>query len=121
MRVTLATLAGRLGAGISEPMLQGAVDGAEMIAAGVRDRLSAKPGGDHAAPWMQSGALRESVGVLATDTGAVVGAGGVAAVAQELGTVHVPARPYLAPVAAELGRAVAEVVGEAAVAGLRAG
>ena len=38
------------------------------------------------------------------EDGAVVGSSDPAAVAQELGTVHVPARPFLTPVGAELGR-----------------
>ena len=41
------------------------------------------------------------------------------AVPQELGTAHMPARPFLAPVAAGMGEEVARAVGAAAMAALR--
>ena len=43
----------------------------------------------------------------------------VAAVPQELGTVHMVARPFLAPAAAEMGEEAARVVGAAVAAALR--
>ncbi len=50
---------------------------------------------------------------------AVVGSSDPAAVPQELGTAHMPARPFLAPVAAEMGEEGARAVGPAVVAALR--
>ena len=47
-----------------------------------------------------------------TEMRAVIGSSHVAAVAQELGTVRLAARPYLTPSAAECGEAAARVVGE---------
>jgi len=87
-------------------------EGAAALAAAVRDRLSHGPGEAHAAPWVQSGALRDSVGEMMDGDGwrGVVGSGDAAAAPQELGTLHVPARPFLAPVAAERGEALAERV-----------
>ena len=50
---------------------------------------------------------------------AVVGSSDPAAVPQELGTAHMPARPFLAPVAAAMGEEVARTVGAAVAAALR--
>ncbi len=70
-------------------------------------------------PWLQSGALRDSVGAQADGLQATVGSSDPAAVPQELGTAHMPARPFLAPAAAEMGEEVARAVGAAMVAALR--
>jgi len=98
--------------------------GAEMLADGVRARLSGEVGGGHAAPWLRTGALRDSIGVVVAGDGdgmrAVVGSSDPAAAAQELGTVHAVARPFLAPVAAEMGEAVARAMGDEVRAGFGA-
>lgn len=73
----------------------------------------------HDEPWLQSGALRNSVGAQADGLQAVVGSSDPAAVPQEMGTAHMPARPFLAPVAAGMGEEVARAVGAAVAAALR--
>jgi hypothetical protein len=73
---------------------------AEALAADVRARLATKPGGPHEAPWLRRGALRGSVAVTETDTGAVLASTSPVAVFQELGTTRTPPRPFLAPAAA---------------------
>jgi len=54
-------------------------------------------------------------GAQADGLQAVAGSSDPAAVPQELGTAHMPARPFLAPVA-EMGEEVARAVGAAMVA-----
>jgi len=49
----------------------------------------------------------------------VMGSSDPAAVPQELGTAHMPARPFLAPVAAAMGEEVARAVGARVAAALR--
>ena len=65
---------------------------AKRMAAQVRDGLSERPGGvGHDEPWLQSGALRASVGAQTDRLQAVVGSSDPAAVPQELRTCR-PAR-----------------------------
>ena len=59
------------------------------------------------------------MGAEADGLQAVVGSSDPAAVPQEMGTAHMPARPFLAPVAAEMGEDVARGVAEAVVASLK--
>lgn len=124
MRINLSELAARLERGIGEEVLRRAAErGAGMLAEGVRVRLSEEPGGAHDAPWVESGALRDSIGTAAEGDAegarAVVGSSNPAAVPQELGTAHMAARPFLAPAAGEMGEEVARVVGALVAAGLR--
>lgn len=124
MRISLADLAARLGQGIGEEVLRRAAErGAGVLADGVRVRLSEGPGGAHDTPWVESGRLRDSIGVAAEGDAdgarAVVGSSDPAAVPQELGTVHAVARPFLAPAAAEMGEEAARAVGAVVMAGLR--
>ena len=103
-----------------EVMARALAEQAQRLAARVRDGLSDAPGtAGHDEPWLQSGALRDSVGAQADGLQAVVGSSDPAAVPQELGTAHMPARPFLAPVAAGMGEEVARAVGVAMVAALR--
>lgn len=114
MRIDLAGLAARLERGIGEEVLRRATErGASVLAEGVRARLSGEPGGSHEAPWVESGALRDSIGVAVDGDGAraVVGSSDPAAVPQEMGTARMAARPFLAPVAGEMGEEVARAVG----------
>ena len=104
-----------------EVMARALAEQAQRMSARVREGLSEPPGAaGHDARWLQSGALRNSVGTQADGLQAVVGSSDPAAVPQELGTAHMPARPFLAPVAAGMGEEVARAVG-AAVAGRAAG
>ena len=92
----------------------------ERMAARVREGLSEPPDtAGHDEPWLRSGALRDSVGAQADGLQAVVGSSDSAAVPQELGTARMPARPFLAPVAAGMGEEVARAVGASVAAALR--
>lgn len=122
--ITVSMLAARLeGVAVAELLHEAAEQAAATLLDGVRTRLSGGPGGAHEAPWLQTGGLRDSVGSVVAVEGdgvrAVVGSSTPAALAQELGTVHAPARPFLAPVGAELGGAVADGVRATVAAGLR--
>lgn len=95
-----------------EVMARALTEQAARMAARVREGLSEPPGGSgHDEPWLQSGALRSSVGSQADGLQAAVGSSDAAAVPQELGTAHMLARPSLAPVAAGMGEEVARAVG----------
>lgn len=103
-----------------EVMARALAEQAARMAARVRDGLSEPSGAaGRDEPWLQGGALRGSVGAQADGLRAVVGSSDPAAVPQELGTAHMPARPFLAPVAAAMGEEVARAVGAAAAAALR--
>ena len=103
-----------------EVMAKALAEQAARMAVRVREGLSEPPGASgHDEPWLQSGALRNSVGAQADGLQAVVGSSDPAAVPQELGTAHMPARPFLMPAAAGMGEEVARAVGAAVVAALR--
>jgi len=103
-----------------EVMAQALAEQAALMAARVRDGLSEPPGvTGHDEPWLQSGALRDSVGAQADGLQALVGSNDPAAVPQEMGTGRMPARPFLAPVAASMGEDVARAVGARMAAALR--
>ncbi len=89
---------------------------AALLAQAVQDGLGDQPGDGHDRPWLETGALRASVGHQADGLQAAVGSSDPAAAPQEMGTMHLPPRPFLAPVGAAMGEGVAEAVG-AAVAG----
>lgn len=88
---------------------------AALMARAVQDGLGNSPGGGHDRPWLETGALRASIGHQANGLQAVIGSSDPAAAPQEMGTMHLPPRPFLAPVAAAMGEGVAETV-RAAVA-----
>ena len=113
----LAEVLARLRAADPAGAMAAALDGqVAAMAAGVRDLLGTPPGGAHGQPWRQTVALQASIGHSVAGLQATVGSSDPAAAPQELGTVHVPPRPFLAPVAAARGAGVADAVG-AAVAG----
>lgn len=92
---------------------------AKRMAASVREGLSEPSGAaGHDEPWLQSSALRDSVGVQADGLQAVVGSSDPAAVPQEMGTERMEARPFLAPVAAAMGEDVARAIGTRMAAAL---
>lgn len=110
MRIDLAGLAALMARVADGEAARGAFRaGVDTLADAVRERLSHGPGEEHDAPWMQSGALRDSVGVSMDQDGwrGVVGSSDAAASPQELGTVHAEARPFLAPVAVGEGEGLA--------------
>jgi phage gpG-like protein len=74
---------------------------AQKLEAKVVDILSMAPGEDHTAPWLQTGALRESITHDSDGTIAVVGSSSYVAVDQELGTRSDPPRSFLASTAAD--------------------
>ncbi len=86
---------------------------ARQLSEAVRAELSTIPGAPHGTPWLRSGELRESVGISSVPGGAVVGSTDPVAVFQELGTAHVPPRPFLAPAAQRLEVAIGQQVAEA--------
>lgn len=101
-------------------MARALAEQAARMAASVRDGLSEPSGAArHDEPWLRSGALRDSVGMEADGLQAVVGSSDPAAVPQEMGTVKMPARPFLAPVAAGMGEDVARAIGARVAAALR--
>ena len=85
----------------------------------VRQALSQAPGSEHDAPWMQTGALRDSIGVRVEGAEAVVGSSDPVAADQELGTRAAPPRPFLAPEASRAASEIAAKVGFSAAAALR--
>ena len=76
-------------------------DAAQALQSAVKARLSHVPGEQHDAPWLRTGALRDSIGVDVGADEAVIGSNDPAALAQELGTRRDPPRPFFAPTAAE--------------------
>ena len=103
-----------------EVMARALAGQAARMAARVREGLSEQPGAvGHDEPWLQSGALRDSVGAQTDGLQAVVGSDDPAAAPQEMGTVHMPPRPFLAPVGASMAEEVAQAVGNAVMKALR--
>lgn len=94
---------------------------AEALAGVVREALGTPPGGDHGRPWVRTGALQGSIGHDAEGLQAAVGSNDPAAAPQELGTVHLPPRPFLAPAAEAAAPGVAVAVGAAVAERLRPG
>lgn len=78
----------------------------------VRAALSHPPGSEHATPWMETGALRDSIGATVGAEGAVVGSKSRVAVFQELGTRTVPPRRFLAPVAQALAPEIVQEIAD---------
>lgn len=80
------------------------------IRGAVRARLGTLVGGPHQSPWLESGALQDSIRFVVGPERAVIGSADPAAVAQERGTRFDPPRPFLAPAAASVApEAVSEV------------
>lgn len=105
---------------VEDVMARALAEQAERLAAAVREELSEPSGaGGHDQPWLQSGALRDSVGMQADGLQAAVGSDDPAAAPQEMGTSRMPARPFLAPVAAGMGEDVARAIGAKVGAALR--
>ncbi len=99
---------------------QAALDAeARRLAGSARDALSYLPGSDHTAPWLRTGALRESMASEAGAEEAVIGSADPVAVFQELGTHAVPPRPFLAPVAAARGGEIARNLAQAVTTAIR--
>jgi len=118
---SLAELAARLGRIDLETVQRRALeDAAKRIEEAVRAALSHSPGGEHEAPWLQSGDLRDSIEHEADATRAVIGSTSEVAVYQELGTRTVSPRPVLAPIGAALGESVAKAIGGAVAHAIRA-
>ena len=86
---------------------------AAVMAEAVREALSQPAGGGHEAPWLRSGALRDSIGHEADDCAAVVGSSSAVAVFQETGTARDRPRPFLGPVAEQGGEEAARSIGAA--------
>ena len=97
----------------SEVQRAALADAASTIRQTVRDALSRPPGDIHDAPWLRTGALRDSIDCENDSSGAVIGSNSDVAVDQELGTVRVPPRPFLVPAAAA---AAGDVAGQIAAA-----
>lgn len=117
----LAELAARLARFDAEPVhRQALADAASWIEAAVQQALSHPPGGEHDAPWLRSGELRDSIAHQADATHAVIGSTSAVARYQEMGTRRDPPRPFLAPQAAALAPTVAEAIGAAVAQAIRA-
>ena len=97
---------------VEEVMSRALAEQAERLAEAVRDGLSEPPGsGEHDRPWARTGALRDSVGAQTNGLEAAVGSSDPAAAPQEMGTSRMEPRPFLAPVAAQMGEEIAREVG----------
>ena len=98
-------------------MARALAEQAARMAARVRDGLSEPPGRCRARqnPGCRAARCRKAWGRSADGLQAVVGSSDPTAVSQELGTVHMPARPFLMPVAAGMGEEVARGVAKAMV------
>ena len=92
---------------------QAMLKAAEDMRDAVQQSLSQPPGGPHDAPWEITGALRDSIGVRQDGDTVRIGSTDPVAAYQELGTVHLPPRPFLGPVAAAEGEGAAHAVGNA--------
>ncbi len=126
MQISIAGLAGlreRLQqVRADEIMARALAEQAERLATAVKENLSEPAGaGEHDRPWLRTGALRDSVDSVSDGLEAAVGSSDPAAAPQEMGTARMPPRPFLMPVAAELGEVVATAVGEAVADALRGG
>jgi len=86
----------------------------------VRAALSHPVGGAHAAPWLRSGGLLDSISHQAVGAQAAVGSTSLVAVYQELGTRTDPPRPFLVPAAMAESEAAAGTVAESVVAAITA-
>jgi len=92
---------------------QAMLKAAEDMRDAVQQSLSQPPGGPHDAPWEITGALRDSIGVRQDGDTVRIGSTDPVAAYQELGTVHLPPRPFLGPVAVAEGEGAAHAVGTA--------
>ena len=92
---------------------------AERLKDDVRQALSQAPGAEHDAPWLETGALRDSIGAGVEDAEAVVGSSDPVAADQEFGTRAAPPRPFLAPQAVRAAPEFAAKIGGSANAALR--
>lgn len=117
----LAELRARLAAvRADEVMARSLAEQAGRVAEAVRDDLSTPPGsGEHDRPWIESGALRESVAFVAEGLEASIGSSNPAAAPQEMGTAKMAPRPFLAPAASRMGEDIARAAGDAVAAALR--
>ena len=90
------------------------------LASQIRQALSVPPGGPHDFPWLQTGALHDSIESKAEGSEAVVASTSDVAVFQEHGTATIPPRPTFAPIAANAGKAIADSIGMAVASALGA-
>lgn len=102
-----------------EVMARALAEQADRLAQAVRDGLDEPPGGPHDRPWTRTGALRDSVTAQSDGLDAAVGSNDPAAAPQEMGTRTIPPRPFLTPVAAQQGEAIARAIGDDVAAALR--
>ena len=93
---------------------------AERLANAVRSGLTGTPGSSHVMPWDETGRLEDSIQHSSDGLNAVIGSDDPAAAPQELGTMHVAPRPFLAPAAAALSEEIVQEIG-ATLAALLAG
>jgi phage gpG-like protein len=92
---------------------------AEAMADQVRGELDHAKCANETFPARETGALLASIGVYTEDDVALIGSLSDVAMYQEFGTLHVPPRPFLAPVAAAGGEAAASAIGAAVADAVR--
>jgi phage gpG-like protein len=83
---------------------------ARQIEEAVKHELSHSPGGDHTAPWLETGQLHDSISHEVRDTLAAIGSDEPVAVDQEFGTRTVQPRPFFAPAVAADGGEISHTI-----------
>lgn len=85
----------------------------------IQNSLSTAPGGNHATPWRQTGALQSSIGYRSDATNAAVGSDDLVAIDQELGTRNIPPRPFLSTAAANQAEDITNQVARSVAIAIR--
>ena len=96
---------------ITETLTTALATQAATLAEAVRATLATPPGGPHEYPWLQTGALQDSITVSTDALAAQISSSHPAATAQELGTASIPPRPFLAPAASSSAEPIARAIG----------
>ena len=117
--MTIKSLVARLEQDFDAIAHQALVAASQDLASATRSAFSTLPGGPHEHPWLQSGALRDSIGCTVEGLDAIVGSSSEVARYQEHGTDAMPPRPTFAPVATAEAPKIGEAIATKVVQSLR--